>query len=331
MRVFAGDTIAWVTFLVLWVCNNSYWNLPHVRFLHKVLTLVLVFKTLGIYASFSLYMSCPFERVSSSLLQLARDQFQTLYKTSFLCLLLTLSKGLFLVRSELTRSELNHIAVLVSMSYISVSAYNLMKTELVMVLGGLYVVVGMHCVVFSCRVLAVIREQIEGAERARMREMEDIWKVKKWRFWVFAVTVQSYLLGLLTVTIIVKDWSFGLVHSHYSVYAVNIGVQETLEFCLMSLIFLLYRAKPEPRLFHILTNGQPPRYTHLYTTSLFHCEIPISKSVVERQPVVIVNPGQVWDEKCPFRGVTLGIVTGDKPGEGKVRRTQIEMTENSRR
>lgn len=313
--------------LVLWVGNNSYWNARYVRLTQKLLTLVLVFKTLCVYASFSLFMSCPFDKVSFGLLQLGKNQFRTLYETSFLCLLLVLSKGLFLTRTEFTRSEFNYISVLASVSYVTVSADNVLSAQASLVLGALYFTVWGHCLVFSYIVWGDLKEQIRATERQEMREMSAVWRVKRTRFGLLCIGTQVYLLGSLVVNFAVKDWSFGLASNYYSVSAAKVVAIETLEFCTFSLIFAIYRAKPELRLFSLISTGSPFRFPNLYHTSLFEAgqTVPLGPHF----PVLIRNPGEEWNEKYPFQQVTLGLVAVSRSSEPRRKPTQIEMADSS--
>ena len=312
--------------LVLWVCNNSYWNARYVRLTQKLLTLVLVFKTLCVYASFSLFMSCPFDKVSFGLLQLGKNQFRTLYETSFLCLLLVLSKGLFLTRTEFTRSEFNHISVLASVSYVIVSADNVLNTQASLVLGALYLAVWAHCVGFSYTVWRDLEERIRATQG---QEMGAIWVVKRTRFGLLGLGTQVYLIGSLVVNFAVKDWSFGLASNYYSVSAAKVVATETLEFCTFSLIFAIYRAKPELRLFSLISTGIPFRFTHLYQTSLFDTRETVPRTTGPHFPVLIRNPGQEWDEKYPFQQATLGLVAVSRTFEPQTKPTQIEMADSS--
>ena len=315
-----------MTLLVLWVCNNSYWNARYVRLTQKLLTLVLVFKTLCVYASFALFMSCPFDKVSFGLLQLGKNQFRTLYQTSFLCLLLVLSKGLFLTRTEFTRGEFNHISVLASVSYVTVSADNVLNAQASLILGILYVAVWGHCVVFSWTAWREIREQMGLAIRGNTQETGEIWRVKRGRFGVMCIGTQVYLIGNLVVNFAVKDWSFGVTSNDYTVYAANSAVLETLEICSFALIFAIYRAKPELRLFSIISTNNPFRYTNLYQTSLFEADNTLPSTAAANTPVLVINPGEDWDQKYPFQQTTLGLLTTAEP---RFKPTLIEMARSS--
>lgn len=334
--MYAGSTIvgtmqAWMVFLAVWVCNNSYWNVRHVSLMQKVLTLILVFKTLGVYASFSLYMSCPFDRVSYGLLQLVQNQFRTLYETSYLCLLLVLSKGLFLIRSEFTRAEFNHISILASIIYVTVSAYNIMGDQISVMVFCMYLTLWVHCTYFSYLAYRIILERIRLAESTQVADMSRAWFIKRRMFCMFCAATQVYFAGELVIHMGISDWSFGLVHSTYDVNAINVGVHEALEVLVLGAIFFVYRAKPQGRFFTLLNDGGVfPRQTLEYSTDMFKPVSRLPPEVTVTSPVVIVNPGLEWDRHYPFEKVTLGIVVPTPPRTNKRVRTALEVTENRR-
>lgn len=320
VRVFAASTAVtirqvWTVFLGVWVCNNSYWNLRNVRFSHKLLTFVLVFKAIGVYCSFSLYNSCPFERVTAGLLELVQNQFRTLYETAYLSLLLVLCKGFLVTREVPSRSEFNHLAVLASTVYVTVSAYNIMGEQIGLMVFAMYSALWIHCTYYSFGVCRVVLQRLRLSVRNRVPDLITAWRAKKTLFFTFSVAVQLYFFGELTVHLIIRDWSFGLL-SGYNVVGVNVSVHEGLELLVLGAIFYLYRARPRGPFFEVMGEERaPPRQTTHYHTDYF---VTVSFMEAEMQvgtPVVIVNPGEVWESEYPFAKATLAFVDSTKPAK----------------
>lgn len=320
VRVFAGSTAVtptqiWAVFLVAWVCNNSYWNARSVRFSHKLLTFVLVFKAIGVYCSFSLYNSCPFERVTAGLLELVQNQFRTLYETAYLSLLLVLCKGFLVTREVPSRTEFNHLAVLASTVYVTVSAYNIMGEQIGLMVFAMYAALWIHCTYYSLGVCRVVINRLALSRRNRVPDLITAWQAKKTLFLTFAAVAQFYFFGELTVHLIIRDWSFGQL-SGYNVVGVNVSVHEGLELLVLGVIFFLFRARPRGPFFEVMGEEQaPPRQTTHYHTDYFVTVGSVETETQVGTPVVIVNPGELWESEYPFAKATLAFVDSTKPSK----------------
>lgn len=320
VRVFAGSTAVtptqiWAVFLVAWVCNNSYWNARSVRFSHKLLTFVLVFKAIGVYCSFSLYNSCPFERVTAGLLELVQNQFRTLYETAYLSLLLVLCKGFLVTREVPSRTEFNHLAVLASTVYVTVSAYNIMGEQIGLMVFAMYAALWIHCTYYSLGVCRVVIDRLALSRRNRVPDLITAWQAKKTLFLTFAAVAQFYFFGELTVHLIIRDWSFGQL-SGYNVVGVNVSVHEGLELLVLGVIFFLFRARPRGPFFEVMGEERaPPRQTTHYHTDYFVTVGAVETETQVGTPVVIVNPGELWESEYPFAKATLAFVDSTKPSK----------------
>lgn len=278
-----------------------------------MLTFILVFKAVGVYCSFSLYNSCPFERVTAGLLELVQNQFRTLYETSYLSLFLVLSKGFLVTREIPSRAEFNHLAVLASTVYVTVSAYNIMREQIWLMVLGMYLALWLHCSYYSFGVLRVVAQRLLLSTRNRVPDLISAWRVKKSLFLTFSIIVQVYFVGELLIHAVITDWSFGLL-SGYRVMAVNIGVHEVLELVVLGTVFALYRSRSRGPFFEVLGEERaPPRQTTHYLTNYFAPVVEVKGEV--GTPVIIVNPGGAWDTQYPFAQATLAFVDSSQPSK----------------
>ena len=158
-------------------------------------------------------------------------------------------------------------------------------------------------------------ERLRTSIRNRVPDLIIAWRSKKTLFITFAVVVQLYFFGELTVHLIIRDWSFGLL-SGYNVMGMNVSVHEGLELLVLGAIFYLHRARPRGPFYEVMGEERAPsRQTTHYHTDYF-----VTVSLVEAEmqvgtPIVIVNPGEVWESEYPFAKATLAFVDSTKPAK----------------
>lgn len=99
----------------------------------------------------------------ATLLTLLSNQTRTLYETFYFSMLIIFCKGIGLTRDDFGRGEFNYLSMLISVIYVLDSGYYILMGAFDSVILGMYALLFVHCLVYSCYTFATLRTQREIA------------------------------------------------------------------------------------------------------------------------------------------------------------------------
>ena len=228
-----------------------YTNRRHSNLLHRFCTLIIVFKAVVCLSIVYLCAHCPPTIYGTTLVILVMKQTNSLYQTFLYSLLVILSKGWGLVRTQVTRNEFKYLTIFLLVIYVLTSTINIIgQGALVLLLIILLVLFG-HCFVYSFGTLKGLKHQIQAAIQARLASVVPSCIRKKKLFIAYIALFMSYFSMEIAFNSVIMGSLDSVDIFDESKDAILSIIQESYELGIVALVVYLYRATQQDPYFSI--------------------------------------------------------------------------------
>jgi hypothetical protein len=241
-QVFSSLSLCWLSLTAWWLLNTWYWNERHAQPLHKIMSFVLVFKTLHLSFTTGLFV-VGLAGPTLPLLILAMSTAYTLYITFVFLTFILIAKGFSLCRSLIDANELKLVGIAMCAVYLGFSVYMADPGGLSLLLLAMLLVLYYTILASTQQSIEVINIQLIWLATSEIPEMMRPVRLKLQMLSSFSVLMRLFFVSQVLINGLV---SFGfplVVEAQSSFYLWADVLEETFELVCLTWIFFMFRAK----------------------------------------------------------------------------------------
>jgi len=301
--VFGG---LWSIFTAWWISNTWWFNARHTKPLHKIMSFVLIFKSL--YCIFvSLLVSTCFEGTAFQYWGLAMTSTFTLYNTFIYTNLVLISKGFCITRYMLHRSEITVVAMTMGAVYLGYSAYMIEPSRLTLLLLIMMLSLFYITAKFTMQNIAALRIQLSSMSQSNIAVLIPPVAKKLSMMRNYLKILYFYFISQLFHNIVFVNGLPNLIEASWD-YNFGIDVfRETCEMVAIFIIFLIFRSKDQGQFFAIPEVGFNNYVAPLAT--FYSAKVPVGNQVlnVDRKAPIVIYCPQQFDTERPYNNLMIGV------------------------
>ena len=206
----------WLGLLIAWILWTWCVQRSNSMFLQKTIVVLPVLKLLCVFLSFLYIFECPWEGadIFFRYVMMALISLTTIFQTVFIAMLMVLSNGWALVRTELSREQTTRITILSGGIYLAYSAFYVsgdmsdIKYVIWFILVLFYAVAFVHCLRSLRLNINTVRVHLAFSRRNDVHFLDSGLMLKRRMLNFFFVLVTMYFLFKFAEVGVMQFWAW---------------------------------------------------------------------------------------------------------------------------